>query len=120
MWAQSWCEDLSESQQNPRRFYYGCPKEPKEKERCSYWEWCNLTEYNKQNPVIAAEVVHREVEVNLVRNNIGFLALEMTISNLKCMANVVVWLCLWLVLNFLSQCKFCYVYLWQPIIVRKT
>ena len=42
---------ISESDRNPGRLYYGCPKEKNDEQRCSYWrEWCNPIGYHQPNP----------------------------------------------------------------------
>lgn len=77
---------ISESDKNPGRLYYGCPKE-KDKGKCDFWEWCNPIGYNQPNPDVASEV--EPVKKSKARVEV----IEVNVANLKHMVNVIVFFC---------------------------
>lgn len=72
---------ISESEKNPGRLYYKCPKDKTKGEKeCSYWEWCYQDGWHQ--PTVDAP------QVKLVQNDAHVEVIEVNVANLKHMVNV--------------------------------
>lgn len=72
---------ISESDRNPGRLYYGCPKETNDEGRCNYWKWCNPIGY-------LPETDEGLNDVNLKKFDERVQGMQVAVDNLKYRVNI--------------------------------